>query len=245
MRIGNYLLTWIDVLDIFLCTILFYFVLKFILRTNIRGILKFLLLFIIVHLLVTQLNLTLLSWIWKNFCIFIPLAFIILFQPELRYFFLKQSTKSEYYRPSTLTPSHINVELLKAMMLLAKDKVGAILVIEREVNLDEIMRSGIKIDAGLSAELIYSIFLSSSLLHDGAAIIRGDRIVAVGCRLPLSRAKLPATLGMRHRAALGIAEETDALALASSEEKGTISAAYKGRFFFNIEEKELISLLSS
>lgn len=241
MQIGNYIIRWVDIIDILLSTLLFYFVLKFILRSNIRGVVQLLVFLLLFFLLLKQLKLTLLSWIWDNFLIFLPLALIIIFQPEIRYALLRESTKRVYHR--SIDYSSFTAELLKAVMLLAKDKVGAILVLERDVNLDEIIKSGIKIEADFSVELVYSIFLPSSLLHDGAAIIRGVKVEAVGCRLPLSKAKLPVNLGMRHRAALGISEETDALAIVTSEEKGTISVAHKGRLFSNIEEKELTSLL--
>jgi len=121
-------------------------------------------------------------------------------------------------------------EATRAMEVMSKEYIGALIVVERETGLEDIASSGVKVDSLVSAELLINIFSPNTPLHDGAAILRGNRVLAAACILPLSERHLPGRkLGTRHRAALGLSERTDAVAIVVSEETGTISLAYDGQ----------------
>ena len=183
------------------------------------------------------------SWILDNFWSFWALALVILFQPELRRA-LAQVGRSRavegLFGPGARERSHVAGEIVKAVESLAAKRVGALIVIERATGLRQYAELGVAIDALVSADLLGSLFLPYSPLHDGAVFIRGGRIVAAGCFLPLSRATgFGRSLGTRHRAALGITEETDAVAVAVSEETGKISLAVDGRMETDVSREAL------
>lgn len=172
------------------------------------------------------------SWLLENFWSFWVLALIVLFQPELRRA-LAQLGQSRLFQGMTLVAreqqSHLLDDVVKAADALAAKRVGALLVLERSTGLRNYAELGVPLDAVVSADLLVSLFLPYSPLHDGAVFIRGDRIAAAGCFLPLSRnTQLGRNMGTRHRAALGLAEETDAVVLVVSEETGRISLAMGG-----------------
>jgi diadenylate cyclase len=172
------------------------------------------------------------SWLLENFWSFWVLALIVLFQPELRRA-LSQLGQSRIFQGMTLVQreqqGHVFDDVVKAADALASRRIGALIVLERKVGLRNYAELGVPLEALLSADLLVSLFLPYSPLHDGAAVIRGDRIAAAGCFLPLSRnTQLGRAMGTRHRAALGLSEETDAVVLVVSEESGRISLAVGG-----------------
>lgn len=172
------------------------------------------------------------SWLLENFWSFWVLALIVLFQPELRRA-LAQLGQSRLFQGMTLVArerqSHLLDDVVKAATALAAKRIGALLVLERSTGLRNYAELGVPLDALVSADLLVSLFLPYSPLHDGAVFIRGDRVAAAGCFLPLSRnTQLARAMGTRHRAALGLAEETDAVVLVVSEETGRISLAVGG-----------------
>ena len=131
-------------------------------------------------------------------------------------------------------------EIVRAVTLMSKNHIGALIAIEREVSLKPQIESGIALDGVLTAELLTTIFMPNTPFHDGGAIVQGNRVVAVGCLFPLSQSqKLSKTLGMRHRAALGMSEETDALVIVVSEETGAISITSQGKFHQHIDAQKL------
>jgi diadenylate cyclase len=173
------------------------------------------------------------SWILDNFWSFWVLALIVLFQPELRRA-LAQVGHNPFFgvvtRADREQQSHMLGEVAKAAESLAGKRIGGLMVLERATGLRNYVELGVPIDALVSADLLESVFLPYSPLHDGAVFIRSGRIVAAGGFLPLSRsAQLGRAMGTRHRAALGLSEETDAIVLVVSEETGTISLAIEGR----------------
>ena len=173
------------------------------------------------------------SWLLDNFWSFWVLALIVLFQPELRRA-LAQVGQSRFFQGMALAAreqqSHLLDDVIKAADALAARRIGALLVLERNTGLRNYAELGVPLDAVVSADLLVSLFLPYSPLHDGAAVIRGDRVAAAGCFLPLSRnTQLARAMGTRHRAALGLAEETDAAVVVVSEESGRISLAVDGR----------------
>jgi len=174
-----------------------------------------------------------LNWILSKFTTVLLVLLVILFQPELRRFFERIGATGHVFSAlvedgqakSTLAIQNI----LKAVEVMSKDRIGGIIVVERSTNLAEYVDSVIHLDCILSSEMLLSLFSQVTQTHDGAAIVRGGRIVAAGCLLPLTRSILQdRRLGTRHRAALGLAEITDAVAIVVSEESGVISLAEDG-----------------
>lgn len=176
-----------------------------------------------------------------------PVALVILFLPELR-------AALEGFGGFGLWPERLGGRsrataqatldaIVSAVNQLSKDNVGALIVIERERRLDEITRTGVTIDARVTAPLICSLFYGQNPLHDGAIVIRGDRIVAASCRLPSTDRTIKSHLHMRHRAGIGVTEESDAVTIIVSEERGTVSLAWGGRIRENISGDRLATLL--
>jgi diadenylate cyclase len=159
-------------------------------------------------------------------------AALVIFQPELRAALahLGQSRVTRFLR--RMAESEVAEEVASAVERLGRSGIGAIIVIEREVGLGEYLQSGSEMQAKVSADLLATIFTPYSPLHDGAVLVRGDTIIAAGCILPLSqRSMIDRTLGTRHRAALGLSDETDALVVVVSEERSTISVAERGQLW--------------
>src|SRR5688572_31170394 len=172
-------------------------------------------------------------------------AALIIFQPELRagLAHLGQSRVTRFFR--RIEEVEVAEEVTEAVERLTRSGIGAIIVLEREMVLGDYIQSGSEMQAKVSADLLATIFTPYSPLHDGAVIIRGDTIIGAGCILPLSQAPLPdRSLGTRHRAALGLTEETDAVVVVVSEETSTVSAARDGRLFRNLSPSQLRDLLA-
>jgi diadenylate cyclase len=183
------------------------------------------------------------SWLLDNFWSFWVLALIVLFQPELRRA-LAQLGQSRLFQGMTTAAreerGHLMDEVVKAADALASKRIGALVVLERSSELGHYAELGVPLDARVSADLLVSLFLPYSPLHDGAAFVRGDRVAAAGCFLPLSRnTDLARAMGTRHRAALGLAEETDAVVLVVSEETGRISLAVEGQMESPLDRESL------
>lgn len=223
---------WQDAIDILLVSAILYRIFLMFRDTRAVPMLMGLLLLAAVSLVAHRLELFSLSWIVENFWAFWVLALVILFQPEIRRALthLGQSWLVRgFLGPSLEERSHVVGDVVKAAESLAARRIGALIVIERTDGLRHYAELGVPLDALISPDLLGSLFLPYSPLHDGAAFIQGDRVVAAGCFLPLSRGvELGRKVGSRHRAALGISEETDAVALVVSEETGRISLAVGG-----------------
>jgi diadenylate cyclase len=192
-------------------------------------------------------HLTMLSWLLRNL---IPAALVavpILFQPELRRA-LEQLGRAGALIPHPTNAFHGDAAvetLARAAQVLADRRLGALIVLERDTGLGEFASRGVAIDGALSVELLLNIFHPGAPLHDGAVIVQHDRIVAAGCVLPLSDASMAGySAGTRHRAALGITEQTDAACIVVSEETGGISLANRGRLVRNLDEEKLRRVLS-
>lgn len=238
-----------DMFEILIITFLFYEIMVWIKNTRAWMLFKGIVILIIFVLIATVFNLTTILWIAdKTFNVGV-IAAIIVFQPELRKaleqlgrknffnnFFSLDDSKNVNERFSDRTIS----ELVKATYELAKHKTGALMVIENEINLAEYERTGINIDAEISNQLLINIFEHNTPLHDGAVIIRGNRIVSATCYLPLSdNMELSKELGTRHRAGVGVSEYTDSLTIIVSEETGKVSVAIGGILIRNIDGEAL------
>lgn len=239
------LVTWVDVLDILIVAFVFYQVLLLIRGTRAVQMLTGLLLILGLSYTAKTLRLSTLSAVIDGFLNLLPIAVIVLFQEEIRralVAFGRQTLPGLSAKASPWTPV---IEIVSAAASrLARAGFGALIVLEREEGLKNYVESGVSLDAELSADLLVNIFTPDTPLHDGAVIVRQGRIAAASCFLPLSSAAdLSRKLGSRHRAALGISEETDALAVVVSEEDRTISIAVEGRLEQDFDRERLMSRL--
>ena len=233
------------VIDILLVAALFYRMLT--LGKGTRSAQMFVGLFVIVLVGFAARHFDLLAvrWIVDSLKTVWLIVFVILFQPELRHA-LAQFGRTRYFR-SFLRGEAYGVlgEVVRAAESLAQRRHGALIVMERNVGLRNFVDTGTRLDARVSAELLVTVFSPGSPLHDGAVIIREDTLIAASCILPLSSNPLSATsLGTRHRAALGLSDETDAAVIVVSEQTGAISVAYRGVLYSRLDEGQLRSELS-
>lgn len=243
-----YGLSWRDVLDIVLVTFIFYKAIILIRGTRAEQLVKGLAVLLMATVISGQLGLVTINWVLESVMTVGLVAIPIVFQPELRRGLEtlgrgKIFTRSSYlYGEKDFEP--MLDEMIKAIQVLVKKKLGALIVFERETGLNEFIETGISIDGQISAELMINIFLSRSPLHDGAVIIRGNRLVAAGCYLPLTEnPNLSTELGTRHRAALGVSELSDAVAVIVSEETGVVSLTSNGKLTRYLDEKTLKQML--
>ena len=227
-----------DLIDILLVAYLLYQTYRLMKDSGSINIFIGILVFIGIWLIVSQvLEMKLLGSIFDKLVSVGVLALIILFQDDILRFLT--GNKQEKTEKADIMP------IVLACMSMSKGKVGALIVIEKSVPLNDIIRTGEIINANVNQRLIENIFFKNSPLHDGAMIIRHKRIEAAGCILPVSHdLNIPKELGLRHRAAMGVSQETDALAIIVSEETGGISVAYKGQFHLRLTAEELERILT-
>lgn len=185
-----------------------------------------------------------LNWLFRRISVYIALAFLVVFQPEIRRA-LAELGRQPVLRISPEKRTVID-HIVQAVIHLADHKVGALIAIERDIGTRAIQETGLKLDAPVVPELLSSIFFPHTPLHDGGVIIMGNRIAAAGCVFPLSqRVELHKSLGTRHRAAVGFSEETDAVVVVVSEETGTISVSYRGRLSRGLDGERLRRFLAA
>ena len=237
---------WIlDLLDILLVAALFYRLLILVKGTRSAQMYVGLLVIVLVGFLARQFDLIAVRWIADSLKTVWVIVFVIIFQPEIRHA-LAQFGRTRYFR-SFLRGDSFGMlgEVVRAVETLSHRRDGALIVIERNVGLRNFVETGTRIDAKVSAELLVTLFSPGSPLHDGAVILREDAVIAASCILPLSASTNdPRALGTRHRAALGLSEESDAAVVVVSEESGGISVAYRGGMRRDLNEGELRSELS-
>lgn len=238
-----------DVIDVAIVAFVLYKVLQFIQETRAEQLLKGLLILLIATKLSDVLKLYTTYWILKNTVTLGMIALIIVFQPELRRgleyigrgkFISKSFTEIDKEKAIQITAA-----ILKAVEYFSKYNIGSLIIIERETAIGEIIETGTKLNAEISQELLINIFNVNAPLHDGAVIIRGDKILAAGCVLPLTpNNSLSRELGTRHRAGIGITENSDSVAIIVSEETGAISISIDGKLsrFLDVKSVERIIL---
>jgi diadenylate cyclase len=233
------------ILDISLLSVVIYRLLLLIRGTRAVQMFIGLLTIIVLSITADWLSLGGLNWLIANLKTVWVIAFLILFQPELRRG-LSQIGQSRFFaRFLAGTRFGVLGEVVKAVEELSEERVGGLIVLERNSGLRNFVETGTRLDAIVTSELLLTIFTPHTTLHDGAVIVRGDRVVAAGCILPLSQnPRLSQSLGTRHRAALGLAEETDAVVIVVSEETGGISIAADGKLVRRLDEGTLRSELS-
>ena len=245
LQLNNIKIKPTDILEIFIIAVIFYNIVKWIKTTRAGVIVKGLFVLLIFWLIASLLNMHAILWIfYKTIGVGIT-AVIILFQPELRKALEQLGQKSlasslglfnDTKEKEVLFSDDMLEELIRGTFILARAKTGALIVIEQDVSLVEYEKTGIAIDGLISSQLLINIFEHNTPLHDGAVLIRGERVVAATCYLPLSaNMRLSKELGTRHRAAVGISEETDSFTIVVSEETGKVSIAKNGSLISNID----------
>ena len=239
----------IDVLDIVIVAYLVYKILGFIQETRAQQLVRGLVVLGIVFILSDFLKLYLLNWLLRNFVTMGLFALIVLFQPELRRGLEQLGRRNIVSGQFRSLDKENAIEVVKEIVAAVDDfsatRTGALIVFERETMLNDIIETGTIVDARISVRLLGNLFYEGSPLHDGAVIIRGDRIHAASCVLPLTEKKnIGRNLGTRHRAGLGVSEVSDALVIVVSEETGVISVAENGNFrrFMDLKSVEKILL---
>ena len=236
---------YIDIIDILLLSVIIYWLLKLTSQTRAMQVLKGVGVILVAAWITDLLGLVGTAWLLNQVLTAGALAIVIIFQPELRRALAKLGRGKLDIMSSQTTYAQENVDnILKAVLNLSKKRVGALIVFERKTGLKDVVESGTHIGADISTELLENLFFTNSPLHDGAVIIREDRIEAAGCFLPLSDNKqIGQELGTRHRAALGISEVSDSVTFIVSEETGVISVAQDGTLIRYLDSKAIKDLL--
>lgn len=240
----------VAVIDIAIVAYVVYRLLVLIRGTRAIQLIKGIIVLLLATLLSDRLNLVTVTWVLQKTLVMLVVALPIVFQPELRRA-LEQLGRAGFLARSLSALGEQDVnrlidEVVRATAILSRNRTGAIVVLERDTGLREIVETGMKLDAFVSAELLVNLFIPHTPLHDGAAVVRGNRIAAAACFLPLAEsAEVGRELGSRHRAAVGITEHSDALAVVVSEETGTVSLANAGKLMRGLDEDMLRELLGT
>lgn len=245
-----------DIIDILLVATLLFYLYRIMKESGTMNIFVGVLSFIVVWVLTSEiLEMRLIGSILDKFMSIGLLILVILFQEQIKRFlvaigshrrwnFLRKVFKHKHSGEEDDSKKWV-MPVVYACMNLARSKTGALIVVQREINLENFEKTGDIIDANINSRLIENIFFKNSPLHDGALIIAGNRIKSAGCILPVSHdTNIPRSLGLRHRSALGIAQETDAVAIVVSEETGNVSVASRGKLSIKLSSTELEHLLS-
>jgi len=236
---------WRPVLEIAILSVGIYFSLNFIRGT--RGapvVYGFALLVLSLTLLAYFLNLEVLIWLIRSFVAIAVVTILIIFQPELRRILAELGTHPLF---ATSHEQRETIEvIIQTVERLSEVRIGALIAIEQTINLQEATESGLPVHCEATPEMLETIFFPNNAIHDGGVIIKGDRIDFAACIFPLTqRTDLTASLGTRHRAAIGLSEETDAVVVVVSEETGSISHAYKGQLVRGVSAEQLRAFLTS
>lgn len=255
-RLGSYFMSlslhglnvrWEDIVEILIISFLVYQIMAWVKHTKVWLLMKGIVIILIFILLAIIFKMNTIMWIVENVLSISVIAIIIILQPELRRAleelgrknFISNLVSLDKTAPERFSDKTVN-DLVKASFEMGKVKTGALIVIEQNVLLTEYERTGIEVDGIVSSQLLINIFEHNTPLHDGAVILRGNRVVAATCYLPLSDdMQISKELGTRHRAAVGISEVTDALTIVVSEETGNISVTYEGKLYRNLDANGL------
>lgn len=237
----------VDIIEIFIIAYAFYHIILWIKDTRAWVLLKGMVLLALVFIVALILDMNVVLWAFENAMVVGIVAIVIIFQPELRGFLEKigrnnilgglgfdgsKGRKERYSQKSVAA-------IVKSTYDMASEKTGALIVVEREIQCKEYERTGISLDSKISSQLLTNIFEHNTPLHDGAVLLRDDRIVCATCYLPLSGVEISKELGTRHRAALGISEVSDSLTIVVSEETGSVSLACDGQIYRHIDADTL------
>ncbi len=244
---------WYDIVDIALVAFILYYCIKLIRQTRAFHLVKGILFMAVVFFVVSALNMSTASFLFSRIFADIVIVMLLLFQPEIRQVVesLGRGDVKRYLNFMFRSKENANDEiqasvtnLSKAVANMSDKKVGALIVVEGSVLLEDVMASGARVDSAVTTPIVENIFFPKAPLHDGAMIIRDNRIHSAGCILPLTQSELSLELGTRHRAAVGISEQSDAMVIVVSEETGKISVAQGGELVRGISLGELLASLT-
>ena len=239
--------TILDAVDITLVAVLIYYVLKLASRTRAMQVLKGLGIILLVAAISERIGLLAFAWVFNYVMSIGAILMVVIFQSELRMVFEHIGRRSRLIdnNRKQLDEENVITQLIISLTTLSKQKIGALIVLERQVALGDIIETGTAISAELSSSLIGTIFMPGTPLHDGAVVVRNGVIEAAGCFLPLTNNDtLPQTTGTRHRAALGLSEVSDSLIFVVSEESGIISCAHQGKLHTNLDAMGIRRIIS-
>jgi diadenylate cyclase len=235
---------WRPALEVLLLAVAIYYVCMFVRGTRGWSVVIGFLLLLAVTVVAYKLKLKVVSWLLGKFFALSAFAILVIFQPELRRMLSELGNLPLFY---TAREQRENIEIIiQTVERLAEVKIGALIALEQAIQLQDVVESGIVVDCEATPEMLETIFFPNNAIHDGGVIIRGDRIAYAACIFPLTqRQDLNKSLGTRHRAAIGLTEETDAVVVAVSEETGLISYAFKGQLVRGVSREELRAFLTS
>ena len=232
------------VLEIAVLAVAIYYILLFFRGTRGAQVLLGLVFLVLILMVVTQAGrLVTLNWLLQHLSVYAVIATVVIFQPEIRRA-LAELGSNRGFSVAGHDRDMLD-ELVRAVLALSAGKTGALIALQREIGTRAIQETGTRLDAEVSSGLLCTIFFPHTALHDGGVVIAGNRLQAAACVFPLTSQPLQGNLGTRHRAAVGMSEETDALVVVVSEETGAISVAYKGRLSYGLEEPRLRRILTS
>ncbi len=238
---------WRDFLDVALVTLLFYYIILMVRQTRAVAAVYGLILILVAYFFARRLGLITLNLLLENVLSSLFLLVVIVFQRDIRQGLTELGSRRwdlfSLFKKKEAAPL-VGI-IAEAALYMAQRKIGALIVLERNVPIGDATERGIAVDAALSKELLINIFWPNSPLHDGAALLRGNRITAAGCILPLSTAVAERDYGTRHRAALGITEESDAVTIVVSEERGVVAVAVGGKLTGPLDAQKLPVVLKS
>lgn len=255
-RLGSYFATlslhslnirWEDIVEVIIISFLLYHILAWAKHTKVWVLMKGIIIILVFILLASIFKMNTIMWIVENVLSIAVIAVVVILQPELRHAleelgrknFITNFVSFDRTLDERFSDKTVN-DLVKASFEMGKVKTGALMVIEQNVLLTEYERTGIEVDGLISSQLLINIFEHNTPLHDGAVIIRGNRVVSATCYLPLSdNMEISKELGTRHRAGVGISEVTDALTIIVSEETGNVSVTYEGKLYRNLDASGL------
>ena len=237
--------SWRPALEIIILAVAIYYALMFVRGT--RGwpvVVGFLSLLLVITLVTIALDLRVLLWLLAKLLTGLAIAVLVIFQPELRRMLAELGNLPLF---ASARDARENIEvIIQTAERLSEVKIGALIALEQSIQVDDAVESGVAVDCEATPEMLETIFFPNNAIHDGGVIIRGDRIAKAACIFPLTRRQdLNPSLGTRHRAAIGLAEETDAVIIIVSEETGAISYAYKGQLTRGVSLEELRAFLTS
>lgn len=238
-------LNWKAILEILILWVVIYRIFISLKGTKGAYIIRGIIVLIISFFIFQKLGLSVLIWLLTNFFAFYLIIAVIVFQPELRAGLIKLGQRHIFYKGLKKEEvEKVLREIVSAVSVLSKKKIGALIAIKRDVSLNDYIESGVALNALLSSELLQNIFHPLTPLHDGGVVVEGTKIVAASCLFPHSDSlELERTLGMRHRSAIGLSERSDAIIIIVSEENGYISLAINGQLTGNLTPDDLLTIL--
>ena len=234
---------WKPLIEISILWFVIYQMMLFFEGTRALQVLRGIIIILFSFLIFQRLGFEVLEWLLGKLFAISIIALLVIFHPEIRQGLARLGQRRLFYSPLREEElDHLLREIITAVGELTKNKIGGIIAIEKNVSLKPYIDTGALIDAAVSSDLIETIFTPNSLLHDGGVVIQNGRIAAAGCLFPITQKQdLSRIFGLRHRSALGLSEETDAVVIVASEERGDLSLAYKGRLYGSINAEELLS----